>query len=211
MKSIKIVLLGQCGVGKSTLAHQMIYGQLLQCNATIGAAYLACNIGDCKLDIWDTAGAEKYRAVMPMYTRNAGIVIAVYDVTNYDSVQRLVEDRNTFSIPSTARWIVVGNKMDTTATTASSAPNTLVLKRAQALADDWKALHIQTSATTGENVAKVFEHIIQIVRSTTTFGDNNMVSPQSDILSTSGMVRITQPDRPHNDSSSPIVNILTRC
>ena len=38
-----------------------------------------------KLDIWDTAGHERFRALAPIYYRNAEAAIIVYDVTSKDS------------------------------------------------------------------------------------------------------------------------------
>ena len=54
--------------------------------STIGAAFLTQTISrdehtTVKFEIWDTAGQERYRALAPMYYRNANCAVVVYDVT----------------------------------------------------------------------------------------------------------------------------------
>ena len=71
---VKICILGDSGVGKSSLVQRFVHNTFTVGNeSTIGASYLSKTIvvGDrtIKFNIWDTAGQEKYRALAPMYYR----------------------------------------------------------------------------------------------------------------------------------------------
>lgn len=56
---------------------------------TIGASFSTFKIkltdGKVKMQIWDTAGQEKFRAMTPMYYRNANAALLVFDITSYKS------------------------------------------------------------------------------------------------------------------------------
>jgi GTPase SAR1 family protein len=58
--------------------------------ATIGAAFLAKVVttvsGPVRLQLWDTAGQEKFRSLAPMYYRAAAVAVLVYDVTAKQSL-----------------------------------------------------------------------------------------------------------------------------
>jgi len=80
----KCVLLGEAGVGKSSMAMRLKYDRFDPDGLpTIGAGYLTCqvNVDDVRveLEIWDTAGQERYQALTPMYYRGADIALLVFD------------------------------------------------------------------------------------------------------------------------------------
>jgi len=76
---IKMVILGDSGVGKSCLLTRYvnnIYSEFF--TSTIGAAFMTKNIDDkFRIDIWDTAGQERYRSLIPMYLKGAQILLLV--------------------------------------------------------------------------------------------------------------------------------------
>src|SRR5665647_2881870 len=88
----KIVLLGESSVGKSAIAIRIARNSYaVNYESTIGAAYHNVKIDDnVKLDIWDTAGQERYMALAPMYYRNARIILLVFDLTDFDTMDRLI-------------------------------------------------------------------------------------------------------------------------
>lgn len=86
-KEVKVVLLGDSGVGKSSLVLRFVVNDFKPYSeATIGASFFSklvvTNNTPLKFQIWDTAGQEKYHSLAPMYYRGAAAAILVYDITN---------------------------------------------------------------------------------------------------------------------------------
>ena len=87
-KDTSIVLLGEWGVGKSSMlaAHLSGCAQVKTTPSTIGMSF--CMLEPTSLSLpsgiacWDTAGQERYRALIPMYTRNAGAFICLVPSTS---------------------------------------------------------------------------------------------------------------------------------
>tara|TARA_B100000963_G_scaffold362019_1_gene402122 strand:+ start:2297 stop:3022 length:726 start_codon:yes stop_codon:yes gene_type:complete len=95
---IKCVILGEANVGKTSLITRYFYGKFHQfCESTIGCSFSNKSIeidgSKYKLDVWDTAGQEKYRGLMPMYYRNADIVFLCIDLTEKNK-SKIIENYN---------------------------------------------------------------------------------------------------------------------
>eukprot|EP00948_MAST-09A_sp_MAST-9A-sp1_P001844 g1844.t1 len=102
---VKVVLLGDTGVGKSSIALRFVHSRFnAQSDATIGASFLSKTIrvnkmasqrggrqtSDLlKVQIWDTAGQEKYHSLAPMYYRGAAAAVITFDITNSKSFETL--------------------------------------------------------------------------------------------------------------------------
>ncbi|KAI9254897.1 ras family-domain-containing protein [Helicostylum pulchrum] len=116
---VKLVLLGESAVGKSSLVLRFVHKQYNENrDATIGAAFLSqkCQLEDrvIKFEIWDTAGQERFHSLAPMYYRNAQSAIVVYDITQYASYERAKQWVKEL-LKQAADGIVialVGNKLD---------------------------------------------------------------------------------------------------
>jgi len=88
---LKIVLIGEAGVGKSSIAQRYcknIFPEKYE--VTIGGAYLQKNVvlkngNTIKLHIWDTGGEERFRNVVAMFYRDISAAILVYDITKRES------------------------------------------------------------------------------------------------------------------------------
>ena len=85
----KVVLLGDSGVGKTCIISRYISGQFDENSAsTNGASYASKNVEypelgkNLMLDIWDTAGQEKYKALTKFFYKDASVAILVYDITS---------------------------------------------------------------------------------------------------------------------------------
>jgi len=82
---LKMVLLGDSGVGKSCLISRYMYNHYNDyINATIGAQFMTKELMDGKfrIDIWDTAGQERFRSLIPLYIKSANLVVLVLDINN---------------------------------------------------------------------------------------------------------------------------------
>ena len=158
----KIVLLGNSGVGKSSIAHKYVRDNFCKLREpTIGAAFLTkkhiINNIEYNLEIWDTAGQERYRSLTPMYYRGSHFAIIVYDITSNQSLfeaKRWVNEIKRI-INKNIVIILVGNKYD------------LINKRQveKNLIEEYckenEILFMEVSAKTGENINNVFELLLK--------------------------------------------------
>ena len=95
-KEIKVILLGDTGVGKTSIINRYIsntFSNVL--TATPGASFTSKTIflkdynQSIKFEIWDTAGQEKYRALAKVFYKTAAVCILVYDITRKTSFEEL--------------------------------------------------------------------------------------------------------------------------
>ena len=91
---VKVVILGNSGVGKSSIILRFVADNFKSDGeATIGASYMGkimqFNDKSIKFNIWDTAGQERFHTLAKMYYRDADAAILVYDITNQESFDGL--------------------------------------------------------------------------------------------------------------------------
>ena len=94
MSNLKIVLLGDAGVGKTALANQWLdEANPLKTSATVGASFKRQFIDidgqEYCLNIWDTAGDERYQSTIPIYCRDASAALIVFDLTRSQTFENL--------------------------------------------------------------------------------------------------------------------------
>lgn len=87
---IKVVLIGESGVGKTSIISRYISNVFNPFQiASIGASFISktveINNRTIKYELWDTAGQEQYRSVAKIFYQNASVVILVYDITKQSS------------------------------------------------------------------------------------------------------------------------------
>ena len=92
----KLIIIGDSGVGKSCFLLQFLEGDFKEDhNVTIGVEYGAKTIQALgkviKLQIWDTAGQESFRAITRSFYRNADAVILMYDLTRKETYEGLAD------------------------------------------------------------------------------------------------------------------------
>lgn len=118
---VKIVLLGDQAVGKSSIAQQFCLEKFdTLYKATIGGAYLqkevALKSGEIlKLHVWDTSGQERFRAMTSLYYKGAAGAILTYDITNKESLEKLgywIEQLKNEIEEENFVFTLAGNKMD---------------------------------------------------------------------------------------------------
>ena len=121
LESLKIVLIGESGVGKTSIISQFI-DQIFQDDqqSTIGGTFttktIKCSNGKIlKLEIWDTAGQERYRSVTKMFYKDANAVVLVYDITSkysYEELQSYWIEQVKESCPKNIILAIIANKSD---------------------------------------------------------------------------------------------------
>jgi len=159
---IKLVLLGDSGVGKSCIVLRFVRGQFdPSSKVTVGASFLSQTISlqdstTVKFEIWDTAGQERYSSLAPLYYRGASAAVVVYDITNPETFQKAqfwVKELQKHGSPDIV-MALVGNKADL------ESQREVSREEAQAYADSNGMFFIETSAKTADNVNQLFEVII---------------------------------------------------
>ncbi|GBG88422.1 hypothetical protein CBR_g47121 [Chara braunii] len=157
---IKLVLLGDSGVGKSCIVLRFVRGQFdASSKVTVGASFLSQTVTlqdtTVKFEIWDTAGQERYASLAPLYYRGASAATVVYDITNVESFQKAkfwVKELQKHGSPGIV-MALVGNKADLRVDRAVN------VEEAQAYADQNGMFFIETSAKTADNINELFESI----------------------------------------------------
>lgn len=119
----KVILLGPSGTGKSCLLHRFVKDEWrILSSQTIGVEFASkiVKVGTqgrrrrIKLQLWDTAGTERFRSVSRSYYRGAAGAILVYDVSSHNSFQELptfLNDARALASPHLS-VLVAGNKVD---------------------------------------------------------------------------------------------------
>ena len=162
-EGIKITLIGNSGVGKTSIINQYIDQTFDEANAaTIGANYsekvITKNNKEYELNIWDTAGQEKFHSVGKHFYKDAYIVCLVYDITSQDSLDQLKEiwypDIKKYGEKYTI-LAVVGNKSD-----LYENDNLADENRAKEFAQSINATFMLTSAKTGDGIEKLFDTLV---------------------------------------------------
>jgi small GTP-binding protein len=160
----RVVTLGESSVGKSSIINRLVNKEFNSVEpSTIGATFLLHSeeVENIRIEmqIWDTAGQEKYKSLSPIYCRGAAAAIVVFDITNHDSFHKLEQWTNLVTEVSgtdTAVFIVA-NKCDLIAR----------VEIGDDVMNNWASSHgfklMKTSAKTGEGVADLFQQVAEAI------------------------------------------------
>jgi small GTP-binding protein len=157
--SLRVVLIGDASVGKTSLFNRLIEHRFHEGGAaTVGASWhgytTTVNGRETSFQIWDTAGQEKFRSLAPIYFRASKGAIVVFDVTNRKSFEAVGGWVATFKETAgpDAAVVIVGNKCDTD-------HRCVTVAEAQRWATDHRVPLFHASAKTGDGVEEPFRHI----------------------------------------------------
>lgn len=159
--AVRVVFVGESLVGKTSLINQFARSSFDQNPpSTIGAVFhsreLVIHGKKVGVQIWDTAGQEKYRSLGPIYYRDASAGICVFDMTEKRSLVNLdVWISEFLKYAQDPLLFVVGNKNDV------ECENKVGVDEARAFAKKHGAVCEFTSAKTGENVRELFDKIFE--------------------------------------------------
>lgn len=164
----KLVFLGSCGVGKSSIVRRFVKDVFDQhSDSTIGAAFSSKTINNIQLNMWDTAGQERFESLMPMYYRDTDIALVVFDVGEMHTLDKAIEWINKLykelSKPIDQYnpiIVLIGNKID------MSRSSLDIINRAQEYSESRDIKLFTVSAKSGLGITKMFEEIVELRSST---------------------------------------------
>jgi small GTP-binding protein len=162
---VKIVLLGDSACGKTSLFARWISNSMSHTSSpTVGPNQSAPKTvtipknGDVLATVWDTAGQEKFRALIPSYCRNAHLILlvtSISDAISFDSVPDRVK-HITEASETPSPIVLVVNKMDL----IDKAVKTAEEIHSQFENESFRSIFF-VSALTGENVEALFQFAVQ--------------------------------------------------
>ena len=158
VQHFKLIFLGDQFVGKSSILNRFYQDKFEpDYQATIGLDFHSKNVNingnTVRLLLYDTAGQEKFKSLIPMYIRDANIIIVVYDISNKDSfthTEHWVNETKDLKRED-AIFVLVGNKIDL------EDKRVVQKKEAEDFATEKGFLFYEVSAKTGEQVQELFE------------------------------------------------------
>lgn len=155
---IKVVLLGDTAVGKSSIALRLVTRKFPnEMQSTIGASFFVYTTHKngklLKYEIWDTAGQERYKSIIPMYIRNAHVILITHDLSRPQTINSVEK----YWLPSIQTYVdmypdtlvyIVGNKLDK----LEKEPYTMIDTKLD-------INFYNVSAKTGQNIDELFTEI----------------------------------------------------
>ena len=160
----KVLLLGDSTVGKTCFL-------LRYCDKTFEDAHLTTvgldyrlksmvlkNGKNVKLQIWDTAGQDRFRAITKNYYKGANGIILIYDVTNlqsYENVKNWIAQIKESANQNVIIYLV-GNKID-----IKEEDRCVKTEDGKKLAEEFKLPFFESSAKIGININEIFEQIVE--------------------------------------------------
>jgi len=165
---IKLLLIGDSGVGKSCLLLRFSEDSFTPSFiTTIGIDFKIRTVDidgkKIKLQIWDTAGQERFRTITTAYYRGAMGILLVYDVTeekSFLSIRNWIANVDQFAQEGVNR-ILIGNKSD------MSSKRTVDYAAGKALADEYGIRFLETSAKNSTNVDEAFISLARDIKKRT--------------------------------------------
>ena len=167
-----VILVGDMGVGKSSLMSQYIKKEFPESPLPTIAIEFATKIikikegGYVKAQIWDTAGQEKYKSITSHHYRKAVGALLVYDVTRritFENCIKWYKELKSFTDQECVICIV-GNKLDLIE--GNPKRREVSIQEGKKFAKDNKTLFFETSARKNSNVVECFEELLQQIYNT---------------------------------------------
>ena len=177
LKTLKFILIGDSGVGKSSLTYRLCDNLFLVDHApTIGLdfKYTTLDMDDgtrVKLQVWDTAGQDTFLSLTTAYYRGSQAAIVCFDLTNRLTYEHLddwyqrIRDHSDHEKPIPC--ILVGCKSDL-ANEQTISLRQVGSPEAMEWAEKHGFMYMETSAKTAENVQEVFQYMAAVVLSGST-------------------------------------------
>lgn len=186
---LKLVLIGDSNVGKTAAVRRYVDNVFVKTIVSTGLEFNVkmVHFDDkvVKLQIWDTAGMERYRCITNHFFRGTTGVMVFYDITNsnsFDHVSYWMDLIKTSSAPENVEVMLIGNKCDL-------EHRRMVAKdRGVALAMDWGVPFFENSNKTCFNVSDSFDAMVKGMLVTVAKGD-----PFTDMITMSKGISYSAP------------------
>lgn len=155
----KLIVIGEPSVGKSCMLVRAVKNEFKdEYEVTIGAEfnslYFEIQSKKVQVQVWDTAGMEKFRSIIKVFFNGSQAAFIVYDITRketFDKVDNWVNMLQETTTPN-IKIILVGNKKD------CEADRQVTYEMGKEFADSHGFVHfMETSAKTGEGVMAAFQ------------------------------------------------------
>jgi small GTP-binding protein len=160
----KVLLLGDSSVGKTCFLLRYCDKSFQDVHlSTIGLDYrlksmTLKNNKNIKLQIWDTAGQDRFRAITKNYYKGANGIILIYDVTNmqtYENVKNWISQIKEEANPNVIIYLV-GNKID-----VPDDQRLVKEEDGQKIANEFNLPFSEASAKDGTNVNEIFQELLE--------------------------------------------------
>lgn len=172
---LKIILVGDSGVGKTNILGQFVRNEFNpESKTTIGVEFATRTVQIdgkiIKAQIWDTAGQERYRAVTSAYYKGASGAMLVYDITNsisFNSVRKWLKEIRD-NADRQVCIMLIGNKRDL------DNLRSITTEESRNLAQSENLLFLETSALSAENIQEAFTVLISTILEQTISSDASL-------------------------------------
>jgi small GTP-binding protein len=160
----KVVIVGDGGVGKSTMVQRLTTGHFIPQKITIGTDLATHDVKlddtTSRLQIWDFAGERRFRIFLPNYAKGARGCVLCYDITRRTSFDSLTEWYNIVKQNAVDPvFILVGEKLD-----LADVRRSVEKEQAENFKEEYKLDHFfETSSKSGENNYKIFETLTRLI------------------------------------------------
>ena len=181
----KIILIGNSGVGKSSILQryiQKVFDDNYSCTIGVDFFMKSLNIGEksIKLQLWDTAGTEKFRSITTGYYRGANAAFVVFDLTSkksFNALNEWIQNYYKYSNPDSEKNVVlIGNKSDLI------EEREITEEEINNFVKDNNIKYFETSAKDGKNVDECFYYISEKLMKQYENKDNELVK-REDLIS----------------------------
>ena len=163
----KVLLIGDSSVGKTSVLLRYVDDTFNpEFQTTIGVDFkistFQLNGKVIKLQLWDTAGQDRFKTIVASYYRGAHGIILAFDITNATSFQNITRwyDESQNYLQKSVPKLLIGNKSDL------SSQRAVRTEDAKELADRLGVDYIETSAKNSQNVKLAFETLSRNILNT---------------------------------------------
>ena len=179
----KIIFVGDASTGKTSIINRIIDNPFNDTyEVSIGIDFMSKNIKfrgqSIKIQIWDSAGQEKYKGLIPSYIRNSSIVFIVYDVSSRSSFDNIPKWIDFVKNIEKTTMILCGNKIDLDRDVNTNEGEEIAKKEG--------ILFFECSAKTNENIKNLFFSSIALLPTFGAYDDSEKENIIRELLEENG-------------------------